>query len=141
MNFLSKELIYQMSSQKLTGLLYEKAMTEIELAIDAIHDQQWIDANIHLQKVNDVIERLGAGLNYEAGVIAHQLDTLYNYMANEVIKGNVNKDVTILKDVHTILQQLAAAWNEASQAGGTDAERNLLKKTSAYEQNIQILQE
>src|SRR5699024_2168703 len=141
MNFLSKELIYQMSSQKLTGLLYEKAMTEIELAIDAIHDQQWIDANIHLQKVNDVIERLGAGLNYEAGVIAHQLDTLYNYMANEVIKGNVNKDVTILKGVHTILQQLAAAWNEASQAGGTDAERNLLKKTSAYEQNIQILQE
>ena len=50
-----------------------------------------MDANKKLQKTNDILHRLGAGLNYEAGIIADQLDTLYNYMADRVIEGN-NKE-------------------------------------------------
>ena len=56
-----------------------------------------MEANTKLQKVNDLLERLGAGLNYEAGIIADQLDTLYNYMANQVIEGNLKKDTAILQ--------------------------------------------
>ncbi len=40
---------------------------------------------------------LDAGLNYDAGIIADQLDMLYNYMADKVIEANIKKDVSILK--------------------------------------------
>ena len=139
MDFLSKELIYQMSPQKITGLLYEKCIAELEQAITAIEQKEMIDANIHLQKVNDLLERLGAGINYEAGIIANQLDTLYNYMANEIITGNLKKDVSIIKEVLAMMEQIASAWNEASKSSTTDVQKNIVKQTNAYEKNIQTL--
>ena len=66
-----------------------------------------------MQKTNDLLYRLGAGLNYEAGIIADQLDALYNYMAERVIEGNRKKDIAIIQEVLSISERLASAWNEA----------------------------
>ncbi|MFK4997180.1 flagellar export chaperone FliS [Bacillus sp. N9] len=123
MDFLTKELIYQMTPQKITGLLYEVCIDQLEGAIGAIEAGQPLEANTKLQKVNDILERLGVGLNYEAGIIANQLDTLYNYMANQVIIGNMRKDPVILKEVLEICNRLASAWNEAMNMGNVEAQR------------------
>lgn len=72
-----------------------------------------IEANDKLKKVNDILERLGVGINYEAGIIAEQLDVLYNYMADLVIKANVKKDIEPLKEVLTILEDISGAWQTA----------------------------
>ena len=52
-----------------------------------------------LQKANDILKRLGVGINYEAGIIADQLDMLYNYMADKLIEANLKKDPEIIKEV------------------------------------------
>ncbi|MCJ7843299.1 flagellar export chaperone FliS [Lederbergia sp. NSJ-179] len=139
MDFLSKELVYQKSPQQLTAFLYEAGIQQLQKAIECIENKQWAEANMILQKVNDIIERLGAGLNYEAGIIANQLDTLYNYMANEVITGNLKKDVAILQEVRTIMEQLATAWTEALNMEITSGQREHYRKTNAYEQNVMIM--
>lgn len=139
MDFLTKELIYQMTPQKITALLYEVCIDHLQTAIQSIEANEPIEANEKLQKVNDILERLGVGLNYEAGVIADQLDTLYNYMANQVIIGNLKKDKDILQEVLTICEQLASAWNEAMNMGNMESQRLHHKKTSAYEQNVAVL--
>ena len=54
------------------------------MPIEDINGKNLIDANKKLQKANDILYRLGAGLNYEAGIIADQLDALYNYMAERI---------------------------------------------------------
>lgn len=140
MNFLTKELIYQKTPQQLTGLLYEVCIDNLQEAIRKIEENNYSEANYKLQKVNDILERLGVGLNYEAGIIADQFDTLYNYMANQVIIGNLKKDVTILKEVLEICESLASAWNEAMSIGETESQRQLHKKTSAYEQNVMVVE-
>ena len=81
MEFLTDELIYQKNSQEITSLLYEALIDLLNNSIEDIKDKNLIDANKKLQKANDILYRLGAGLNYEAGIIADQLDALYNYMA------------------------------------------------------------
>jgi len=139
MDFLTKELIYQKTPQQLTGLLYEVCIDHLQEAIHCIEANQYPKANTTLQKVNDIIERLGVGLNYEAGVIADQLDTLYNYMANQVIMGNLKKDVPMLQEVLKICEQLASAWNEAINMGDIEGQRLHHKKTNAYEQNVMVL--
>ncbi len=50
---------------------------------------------------------LGAGLNYEAGIISDQLDALYNYMAERVIEGNKKKDIAMIQEVLSIAERLA----------------------------------
>ena len=81
MEFLTEEIIYKKTPQELTALLYEGIMENLESAIVFIDEQNYIEANKKLQKANDILHRLGVGLKYEAGPIAEQLDTLYNFMA------------------------------------------------------------
>lgn len=141
MDFISKEFIYQKSPQELTALLYEACLTHLESAIEHIEAQRMAEANNDLQKVNDIVERLGVGLNYEAGTIANQLDTLYNYVANQVVMGNLKKDTSMLKEVLHIVEQLSSAWNEAMKTGETTSQRQRQQKAQAYEKNVTVLNE
>lgn len=141
LDFLSKELLYQKSPQQLTAFLYEAGIQQLQEAIACIENKQWAEANQKLQKVNDIIERLGAGLNYEAGTIANQLDTLYNYMANQLVTGNLKKDIPILQEVLAIMEQLATAWTEAMNTEIKTGQRERYKQTNAYEKNVRVIQQ
>ena len=113
MNFMTEELVYQKSSQEITSLLYETLMNQLRDAIEDIKGKNLIDANKKLQKANDILYRLGAGLNYEAGIIADQLDALYNYMAERTIEANRKKDPAMIQEVLSIAEKLAEAWSIA----------------------------
>lgn len=139
MDFLTKEIIYQKSSQEITSLLYEALIDSTQKAIQDIQANRFVDANIKLKKVNDILERLGVGLNYEAGIMADQLDAIYNYMADLVIKANITKDAEPLKEVLSITGDIAEAWHSAMQNHkSTHLQQQLFKKANAYEKNVMV---
>lgn len=140
MEFLTEEFIYKKSSQEITSLLYEALIDGLHSSIEDIKEKRYIDANKKLQKTNDILYRLGAGLNYEAGIIADQLDTLYNYMAERVIEANKMKDITAVQEVLSIAERLSTVWNEALKRKPIAKQSQLRRKTTAYEQNIMVLE-
>ena len=140
MNFITEELIYQKSSQEITSLLYETLMNQLRDAIEDIKGKNLIDANKKLQKANDILYRLGAGLNYEAGIIADQLDALYNYMAERTIEANRKKDPAMIQEVLSIAERLAEAWSTAMKNKPSTAQNHLRRKANAYEQNVMVLE-
>lgn len=139
MDFLTKELIYSKTSQEITSLLYESLSDNVNDAIEDIGKNELIEANMKLQRANDILQRLGVGLNYEAGIIADQLETLYNYMANNLIEANLKKDITLLKEVVQITETLATSWNEALKSKNLQSNRQLHRQTSAYEQQVTVI--
>lgn len=132
--FLTEEVVYKKTPQQLTALLYEGLIESVEEAIASTRKGDYIHANKRLQKANDILRRLGVGLKYDAGIIAHQLDALYNYMAERLIDANVKKDVGIMQEVLTIAKDIATAWNEALKKQPTT--NVAAKKAAAYEQFI-----
>ena len=139
MDFLTKEIIYQKSSQEITSLLYEALIDHTQKAIQDIQNNSFIQANIKLKKVNDILERLGVGLNYEAGIMADQLDALYNYMANLVVKANIQKDIEPLKEVLSITEDISQAWQTAMKNNKSgQGQQQLLRKANAYEKNVMV---
>lgn len=138
--FLTEEFIYQKNSQELTSLLYEVLIDQLNGSIEDIQENRYIEANIKLQKVNDILHRLGAGLNYEAGIIADQLDALYNFMSEQVIEGNKKKDSSLIQGVLSIAERLASAWNEAMKNKPSQKQTQIRKKATAYEQNVMVLE-
>ena len=88
------------------------------------------------EKANDILVRLGAGINYEAGIISDQLDSLYNYMSDKVIEANYKKDVKIIEEVISHLAEIATAWHKAMQENKDAQPKAVRKKTNAYEQNM-----
>ncbi|WP_234978356.1 flagellar export chaperone FliS [Bacillus tuaregi] len=136
-DFLTKEMIYQKSSQEITSLLYESCLTSLEEAIEHINSKDYILANQRLQKANDILERLGVGLNYDAGIISDQLDMMYNYMAGKLIEANLNKDPNIIQEVIKILEDITQAWNQALKKPTKPIGQNRMK-AMAYEKNILV---
>ena len=78
---------------------------------------------------------LGVGLKYEAGPIAEQLDTLYNFMATELIEANLKKDKQKIQGVLKIIGEIAGAWNTAMKKTPNPAQK-INKKVAAYESSI-----
>ncbi len=134
MEYLTEELIVQKSSQELTALLYEGLIGHFEEALGCIEQKNMIAANQSLQKASDIIQRLGVGLRYEAGPLAENLDSLYNYMADRTIEANYRKDTDQIKHVKELAETLAAAWNEAMHR--KEQSSSVMQKVSAYENHV-----
>lgn len=135
MEVLTKEILYKKSPQEITALLYEGIMSNLEDSIDLIDAGKFVEANGKLQKANDILHRIGVGLKYEAGPIAEQLDTLYNYMANQLIEANIRKDQQVIKNMLKIIQPIAEAWNVIVKKKIV-GQSSISKKVSAYENSI-----
>lgn len=135
MEVLTKEILYKKSPQEITAILYEGIISNLEESIELIDAKNYLQANVKIQNANDILHRLGVGLKYEAGPIAEQLDTLYNYMANMLIEANIRKDNAILINALKIIQPIAIAWNEAMKKK-SPVQSTLSKRVSAYENSI-----
>ncbi|WP_240377627.1 flagellar export chaperone FliS [Bacillus piscicola] len=136
MAFLSEEMLQKKSSQELTMLLYEACERNIEEAISFIKKRDYISANQKLQRAIDILERLGVGLNYEAGIIADELDSLYNYMSEQLMAANVKKDRNAAENVLVILRKLSRSWIEAMRTQTDKQSQVSRRRTNAYEQNV-----
>lgn len=110
---LTEETLYKKSPQELTRILYYVILERLQLAKEAIQERRFDQANHHLQKCNDLLYRLGVGLNYDAGIIADQLEAIYQYLADTTIQANVKKDVLLIENMIAIVRDLADAWEQA----------------------------
>ncbi|WLR50608.1 flagellar export chaperone FliS [Bacillus tianshenii] len=137
-NLFTEDALHKKSPQEITSLLYEACLTNLDSAIAEINDKNYVVANRHLQKANDIIYRLGAGINYEAGIVADQLDTLYNYMADKLIEANLTKNTEIIEDVRNNLQVIAQSWNEAMAKKPVSQPNGNRRKAMAYERSVML---
>jgi flagellar protein FliS len=135
LTLISKEALHKKSPQEITALLYEACLNNLEAAKIGIQEENLARANEKLQKANDILERLGAGLNYEAGIIADQLEAVYNYMADRLIKANINKDINTIDEVLNLLTDISSAWSKALIENKDIQSKAEKQKSNAYEQN------
>lgn len=133
MEFLTEESLYSKTPQELTSILYQALLERMNQAKETIQTREYDKANKHLQKCNDIIYRLGAGLNYEAGIIADQLEAIYQYLAQQTIKANLKKDTKIIDEMIVIVQRISEAWQLSLERKTEEPSLNRLGKALAYE--------
>ncbi|MFZ4452171.1 flagellar export chaperone FliS [Salibacterium aidingense] len=134
--FLSEEMLLKKTPQQLTALLYEACERNLEEAVSSMEQKHFTEANQKCQRAIEIIERLGAGLNYEAGVVADELDALYNYMNEQLIAANYEKNIETARHVLHLLQRIASSWNEALQTQTDTLGRLAKKQANAYEKQF-----
>lgn len=131
---LTEKILMKKSPQELTSMLYKSCIEKLKESIIFIKEKNYEEANKNLQRCNDIIYRLGAGLKYEVGTIADQLDNLYNYMAEELIEANIKKDNKHIENVLKIIEEISESW-EIAISKNTDkaaVNKNVLK----YQENL-----
>ena len=100
------------SSPKLLLMLYEGAVKFCRFAEIAIDEKNIEARNNNLIKVQNIITELTVTLNRDAGEIAEQLSSLYEYMQNQLMQANIKNDKAKVTEVKNMLQELHGTWSQ-----------------------------
>ncbi|MFD2116991.1 flagellar export chaperone FliS [Paenibacillus yanchengensis] len=101
------------SPHKLILMLYEGAIRYSQQAIVAINKNDIKESNRLLQKVQDIIYELVATLNHDSGgSLAANLQNIYMYIIDILVKANINKDIVHIEESITLLTEIKQAWEE-----------------------------
>ncbi len=98
---------------RLIQMLFDGALDKIALARGHMQRGEVALKGSHIGWVISIIDGLRMSLDKEAGgEIAKNLDALYEYMQQRLLKANLKNDVEILSEVSTLLRTIKDAWDQ-----------------------------
>lgn len=95
-------------------MLYEGAIKNVKLASQAVDRKDMAAKGLHIGKAHDIINELTATLNFEVGGdIARNLERLYNFIVEQLVKANLENTKEPLAAAQKILETLLDGWKGA----------------------------
>lgn len=91
-------------------MCYDGAINFLKKARKAQQENDEPSRVAFLNKAQNILWELLNSLNMEAGEIAYNLESLYNYMIRRVVDAEYNKNLEALEEVVTYLEELRESW-------------------------------
>ena len=100
--------------KRLVILCYEEMISQIKMAKQRCVEKDYEGKSKALLKAQDIVCELQCALDFEkGGVIATNLDSLYNYLKTRMVQADMGKDLAAMDEVEGVLSELKSAWEEA----------------------------
>lgn len=104
-------------------MLYEGAIQNVKKATIAVEKKDVMTKGIAIGKAHDIINELLNTLDPEVGgKIAEDLERLYNFMIEQLMKANMESAKEPLQSVQKLLETLLEGWRiaveQVNKAGG-----------------------
>ena len=119
-----KNQISTSSQSHLILMMYEGAIKFTKLALESMAKDDLANKGKYIQKAHDIINELSLALDFKkGGDVAPRLESLYQFVLNQLTLANIKSDKKPLQTVLNILNPLLEAWTqlyEASQNKGQD---------------------
>ena len=93
-------------------MMYDGAIRFCNQAKVAIEENNFNQANKLFQRVQDIIDELNISLNMQAGEIAANLRSLYEFINTKLFEANIKKDLNLVNQVVELLTELRSSWAE-----------------------------
>jgi flagellar protein FliS len=95
-------------------MLYEAAIQNVKKAALAIEKKDIATKGSAIGKAHDIINELLNTLDFEVGgKIAEDLERLYNFMTEQLVKANIETSKEPLQTVQKLLETLLEGWKGA----------------------------
>jgi flagellar protein FliS len=95
-------------------MLYESAIQNVKKATVAIEKKDVPSKGTAIGKAHDIINELMNTLDFEVGGnIARDLERLYAFMTEQLVKANIENNKQCLDNVQRLLEKLLSGWREA----------------------------
>ncbi|UTF60801.1 flagellar export chaperone FliS [Gilvimarinus sp. DA14] len=99
------------SPHRLIQLLFEGVLQRLDAALAAGERKDIATTGEQLGRAIAIIEGLRDSLNLEAGEIAGQLDSLYEYCAIALLNANRNQNGDQIREVRQLVSVLKSGWD------------------------------
>lgn len=103
------------SKEKLLMMLYDGAIKFLRLSIKAMKEKNIEKTNQYLIRTQDIISELMITINFDAGDIAKNLHSLYDFMNYELIQANIEKDINRVENICGMMSDLRNTWSNIIQ--------------------------
>jgi flagellar protein FliS len=103
------------SGGKIIIMLYDEAVKQLDSAVELIQTEtrQLDQINNCILKAQDIITELMVSLDMDkGGEIATKLFGLYRFFNDQLMDGNIHKDIAPLKNVRDMMAELRTAWRQ-----------------------------
>lgn len=108
-----KSRVEQSSPHELINMLLQGARSHIATAQGHLQRKHVREKGEHITKAISIVEGLISCLNHEAGAgIATNLNQLYLYIQQLLLKANLNNDENLLTEATQLLAEIHAAWQK-----------------------------
>ncbi|MGZ3707788.1 MAG: flagellar export chaperone FliS [Bdellovibrionota bacterium] len=105
-------------------MLYEAAIQNVKKATDAVDRKDLPTRGMAIGKAHDIINELLNTLDFEVGgQIARDLERLYNFMIDQLLKANMIGTKENLQTVQKLLETLLEGWRQAVVQANTTANK------------------
>jgi len=104
--------VFTATKEELTLMLYDGALKFCNQALLALEKKDMEKTNEMIMKVQAIIQEFQLTLDKKFE-ISTQLNSLYDYIYNQLIQANVKKDAGILADTKEMIRSLRDTWKEA----------------------------
>jgi flagellar protein FliS len=95
----------------LTLMLMDGALERLNTARGCLERGEMGTKAQLLQRVVAIITELRGSLDHQrGGPLAHNLDDLYEYMARQLMRANVENRASLLDEVLSLLAEIRSAW-------------------------------
>lgn len=108
-----KARVMTASPEKLVLMMYDELASAVEAAEKSLAAGDMSSAHARLLKAQSIVEELTLALDVSAGgEIAKNLESLYDFVGNALVKANINKDGLLLVEVGKVVSGLRQAWHD-----------------------------
>ena len=96
--------------------LYKGAIKFLNLAEKQINEQNFLEANEYMIRVQDIVNELRYSLDHDkGGEVSKNLEALYDFMYRSLVKANMKNDLELLDRVRNMLLELLESWQEVQK--------------------------
>ncbi|HOL48914.1 MAG TPA: flagellar export chaperone FliS, partial [bacterium] len=114
-----KETQIKTASQgQLILMMYDGAIKFLNISLTGFEKKKYDIVNNNIIKAQDIITELMLALRLEAGEIAKNLYSLYEYMNRRLIEANIKKNPEICKEILKMLEELRDVWRQVIEKVG-----------------------
>ncbi|GAB4392922.1 MAG: flagellar export chaperone FliS [Gammaproteobacteria bacterium] len=99
------------SPYRIIQMLMEGALEKIAMAKGFMQRKEIAKCGAHISWAISIIDGLRMSLDLSQGVIAENLDNLYDYMNRCLLKANIDQDPDKLDEVSKLLLEIKAGWD------------------------------
>ena len=108
---------------RLLVMLYDSAIRFVDIARERILEKDIPGKGTHIGKALSIVGEFKNTLNFQVGGdLPHQLERLYVFVEDRLLKANLQNNVAMLDEGRRVLDILRSAWIELEEKGvGADA--------------------
>src|SRR5215467_2452429 len=99
---------------KILLMLYDGVIDALKRATRHLAAGNMAEKGSCILQAHDIITQFVVSLDYDAGgELAHNLEALYRYMLDQILRANVKNDPRPLEEVISLLSTLKDGWESA----------------------------